>query len=104
MKRLVLMTSVIAIAAAPALGGDSVLTFDHLNTDADSVTTFSCSTCPPLKEKDTGPNVHGIEVSETIIGGQKKVVQTYRKGDCGGLKFGRVKSIILPLMESELWW
>ena len=76
MKRRILLTSVIAIVAAPALAGDSVLTSNQLNTDADSVITFSCATCPPLKEKDMGPNVHGVEVTEKIIGGEKKVVQT----------------------------
>ena len=76
MKRRILLTSVIAIAAGPALAGDSVLTFKSLNTDADSVTTFNCADCPPLKVKEMGPNVHGVEVEETIIGGEKKIVQT----------------------------
>lgn len=76
MKRRILLTSIFVFCAGPVLAGDSVLTIGSGSTGAGSVITIDCSSCPPLKPEDKGPNVHGVEVIETEIGGEKKVVQT----------------------------
>jgi hypothetical protein len=76
MKRRILLTSIITIAAGPVLAGDSVITFGSESTGGNSIITFDCSACPPLKVEDRGPNVHGVEVKEIEIGGEKKIVQT----------------------------
>lgn len=76
MKRRILLTSLFAFSAGPVLAGDSVLTIGSTSTGAGSIITIDCSSCPPLKTEDKGPNVHGVEVIETEIGGEKKIVQT----------------------------
>lgn len=76
MKRHILLTSIFALSAGPVLAGDSVITIGSASTGANSVITIDCSSCPPLKIKDNSPKVHGVEVIETEIGGEKKIVQT----------------------------
>lgn len=76
MKRRILLTSIFVIATGPVLAGDSVITIGSASTGANSVITIDCGSCPPLKVKDSGPKVHGVEVVETEIGGEPKVVQT----------------------------
>ncbi len=76
MKRRILLISVLILSAGPALADDSVITIGSASTGADSIITIDCSSCPPLKVKEKGPQVHGVEVIETEIGGEKKIVQT----------------------------
>ncbi len=76
MKRAIFLVATVALASVPAWAGDSVITFGQLSDTGNSVITVDCATCPPLKEKEHGPAVHGVEVTETIIGGEKKIVQT----------------------------
>lgn len=76
MKRRILLTSLFAFSAGPVLAGDSVLTIGSASTGAGSITIIDCSSCPPLKTEDKGSVVHGVEVIETEIGGEKKIVQT----------------------------
>ncbi|MCY6381702.1 plant virulence effector HPE1-like domain-containing protein [Hoeflea prorocentri] len=76
MQRLIVLTSFFALTAGPALAGDAVLDIKTKSVGAGNVITVDCSHCPPLKEKDTGPDVHGVELVETEIGGTRKVVQT----------------------------
>ena len=76
MKRLIQITSFLALCATPAAAGDSVLNITSTSTGAGSILTLDCDKCPPLKVKDTGPKVHGVEVIEKHIGGEKKIVQT----------------------------
>lgn len=73
-RRAILLVAI--MAAAPALAEDSVVSFSQSSDGAGSVITIHCDSCPPLEEKDQDPNVHGVQVTETIIGGQKKIVQT----------------------------
>ncbi|MDA4844865.1 plant virulence effector HPE1-like domain-containing protein [Hoeflea poritis] len=76
MTRLIAFTSFLALAVGPALAGDSVINVTSDALGAGSVIEVDCSTCPPLKPKKTGPDVHGVEVIEAEIGGKKKTVQT----------------------------
>lgn len=76
MQRLFVLTSIFALTAGPALAGDGVLNITTDSVGAGNIITVDCSHCPPLKEKDTGPDVHGVEVVETEINGTRKVVQT----------------------------
>lgn len=73
-RRLILLAT--ALASTQALAGDSVLTLKQLSTDGDGVITINCTACPPLSVKNERPNVHGVEVTETMIGGEKKIIQT----------------------------
>ncbi|WP_419913641.1 plant virulence effector HPE1-like domain-containing protein [Hoeflea sp.] len=76
MTRLMVFASFLALAAAPAVAGDSVIKVTSDKQGAGSVINFNCSACPPLKPKEKGPDVHGVEVIEAEIGGKKKTVQT----------------------------
>ncbi|MEX3007915.1 plant virulence effector HPE1-like domain-containing protein [Hoeflea sp. TYP-13] len=76
MTRLIILTSAFALAASAAMAGDSVIHVKSKIVGAGSVITVDCSECPPLKPKYTGPDVHGVEIVEQHIGGEKKVVQT----------------------------
>ncbi|WP_136660402.1 plant virulence effector HPE1-like domain-containing protein [Nitratireductor sp. XY-223] len=76
MTRLVVFTSFLALAVSPALAGDSVINVTSDTLGAGSVIEVDCSACPPLKPKKKGSAVHGVEVIETEIGGQRKTVQT----------------------------
>lgn len=93
MTRLIALTSFLALAAAPALAGDSVINITSDTLGAGSVIEVDCSACPPLKPKQTDPVVHGVEVIEAEIGGKKKTVQTDNM--MGGSAVRTVKAPVL---------
>ncbi len=74
--------SIVLLASGNALAGGSVIEVNSnsaaagKSVSAGSIITIDCTLCPPLKAKDNGPGVHGVEVIEMEINGQNKVVQT----------------------------
>ena len=75
MTRLIVFTSAFAIAASAAMAGDSVLFFKSAPTNGSSVLTFNCDDCPAIKPSFVAPDVHGVEVQEHDVDGEKKIVQ-----------------------------
>ena len=75
MTRLIVFTSAFAIAASAAMAGDSVLFIKSEPTKGDSVLTFNCDDCPEVKPSFVAPEVHGVEVLEHDVNGEKRIVQ-----------------------------
>ena len=75
MTRLIVFTSAFAIAATAAMAGDSVIHIKTGKSENRSVRSFSCSECPDIKPRFVSPDVHGVEVIEQHVDGQKKIVQ-----------------------------
>ena len=75
MTRLIVFTSAFAIAASAAMAGDSVLFFKSEPTEGRSVLTFTCDDCPEIKPSFVAPEVHGVEVLEHDVDGEKRIVQ-----------------------------
>lgn len=75
MTRLIVFTSAFAIAAGAAMAGDSVLYIKSKPSKSSSIITYNCDDCPELKPDFVAPNVHGVEVLEHEVDGEKKIVQ-----------------------------
>ena len=75
MTRLIVFTSVFAIAATAAMAGESVVEIKSKKIEGGSVITFDCDECPELKPRTDTPDVYGVEVQEQNVDGEKKIVQ-----------------------------
>ena len=75
MTRLIGFTSAFAIAASAAMAGDSVLYIKSKPSKGSSIISYNCDECPELKPDFVAPDVHGVEVQEHEVDGQKRIVQ-----------------------------
>jgi hypothetical protein len=75
MTRLIVFTSAFAIAATAAMAGDSVVHIKSKKIESGSVITYHCDVCPELKPRFVAPDIHGVQVQEQDIEGEKKIVQ-----------------------------